>query len=77
MACACSNQVTSIFAGSLAPFISTWLLKSYGGWVPIACYLSVAALVSTVAVAFLTETKGIDLTSLDRDSEDRSPAGVA
>jgi MFS family permease len=70
-------QVTSIFAGSLAPFISTSLLKSYGSWVPIACYLSIAALVSTVSVAFLTETKGIDLVSLDRDSENKSPAGVA
>ena len=58
-------QVTSIFAGSLAPFISTSLLKSYESWVPIACYLSVAALISTIAVAFLTETKGIDLTQLD------------
>ena len=58
-------QVTSIFAGSLAPFISTSLLRSYGSWVPIACYLSVAAVISTIAVSFLKETKGIDLASLD------------
>jgi MFS family permease len=67
-------QVTSIFAGSLAPFISTSLLRSYQSWVPIALYLSVAALISTVAVSFLTETKGIDLTSLDCDDEERSTA---
>jgi MFS family permease len=58
-------QVTSIFAGSLAPFTSTSLLRSYESWVPIACYLAVAAVISTVAVSFLTETKGIDLTALD------------
>jgi MFS family permease len=70
-------QVTSIFAGSLAPFISTSLLKSSESWIPIACYLSIAALVSTIAVAFLTETKGIDLTTLDRNSVERSPASIS
>lgn len=29
-------QVTSIFAGSLAPAIATWLLGDFGTWVPIA-----------------------------------------
>lgn len=58
-------QVTSIFAGSVAPFISTSLLRSYESWVPVACYLAVAAVISTVAVSFLTETKGIDLADLD------------
>ncbi|MDV3129054.1 MHS family MFS transporter [Mycobacterium sp. 21AC1] len=65
-------QVTSIFAGSLAPFISTSLLRSYESWVPVACYLAVAAVISTVAVSFLTETKGIDLADLDaRPAEPR------
>lgn len=59
-------QVTSIFAGSLAPFISTSLLRAYESWVPIACYLSAAAMISTVAVCFLQETKGIDLAGLDK-----------
>lgn len=64
-------QVTAIFAGSLAPFISTSLLQSYESWVPIACYLSAAALVSTIAVAFLSETKGIDLARLDSEAEEK------
>ena len=45
--------------------ISTSLLRSYDSWLPVACYLAVAAIISTVAVSFLKETKGIDLTSLD------------
>jgi MFS family permease len=57
-------QVTSIFAGSLAPFISTSLLRSHDSWVPIACYLAVASVISTVAVSFLKETKGIDLAGI-------------
>jgi MFS family permease len=67
-------QVTAIFAGSLAPFISTSLLQSYESWVPIACYLSMAALISTIAVAFLTETKGINLSDIDREETGRVPA---
>ncbi|MGV9801780.1 MFS transporter [Mycobacterium sp. NPDC003449] len=69
-------QVTSIFAGSLAPFISTSLLRSYGSWVPVACYLAVAAVISTVAVGFLVETKGVDLAVLDGRGDD-DPVAVA
>lgn len=65
-------QVTAIFAGSLAPFISTSLLQSYESWVPIACYLSAAAVVSTIAVTFLNETKGIDLARLDSEAEEKA-----
>ena len=36
-------QVTSIFAGSLAPIIATTLLQRYGSWVPVAIYLAIAA----------------------------------
>lgn len=68
-------QVTSIFAGSLAPFISTSLLRSYGSWVPIACYLAAAAVISTVTVSFLTETKGIDLATLDTSADARVASG--
>ena len=70
-------QVTSIFAGSLAPFISTSLLRSYESWVPIACYLSVAAVISTIAVSFLKETKGIDLASLDSTAKPTHQSATA
>ncbi len=58
-------QVTSIVAGSMAPIIATWLLKVYGSWVPVAGYIVFAALVTLVAVFFMRETKGIDLSAID------------
>lgn len=59
-------QVTSIVAGSLAPIIAVWLLKTYGSSVPIAIYLAGAAAITLVAVYFARETKGIDLADVDR-----------
>jgi MFS family permease len=58
-------QTTSIFAGSLAPFITASLLKAYGSTVPIAVYLAGAAVISTVAVLAAKETRGISLSALD------------
>ncbi|MGB3699203.1 MAG: MFS transporter [Gordonia sp. (in: high G+C Gram-positive bacteria)] len=60
-------QVTAIFAGSLAPVIATWLLRSYGSWVPIAVYIACAGLVSLVATIFMRETRGADLAALDEE----------
>ena len=45
------SQVTSIFAGSLAPLLAAQLLKDTGSWVPIAIYLVVACAITTVAVS--------------------------
>jgi hypothetical protein len=64
-------QTTSIFAGSLAPFITASLLKAYGSAVPIAVYLAGAAVISTVAVLAAEETRGISLSALD-DLDERS-----
>ena len=59
-------QVTAIFAGSLAPIIAVRLLEVYHSSLPIALYLGAAAAITLVAVAFLRETKGIDLAEVDR-----------
>ncbi|MFC7449037.1 MFS transporter [Rhodococcus daqingensis] len=64
-------QVTAIFAGSLAPVISTMLLRAYGSWVPIAVYVAIAGLISIVAVLFMRETKGSSLTVLDDEHRAR------
>ena len=69
-------QVTAIFAGSLAPIIAVWLLDVYDSSVPIAIYLAGACVVTLVALAFTTETVGIDLTELDRIDNDRLAAAV-
>ncbi|KAF0646208.1 MULTISPECIES: MFS transporter, partial [Streptomyces] len=56
------SQLASILAGALAPIIAVELLKEYDSSVPIAVYLSVAAVVTTITVAVTRETLGRDLT---------------
>ncbi|KQY98592.1 MFS transporter [Microbacterium sp. Root53] len=60
-----SYQVTSIFAGSLAPILATTWLRDTGSWVPTAVYLLVAGVITAVAVLMLRETKGASLSELD------------
>ncbi|WP_030743296.1 MFS transporter [Streptomyces sp. NRRL F-5135] len=56
------SQLASIVAGALAPIIAVELLKDFGSPTPIALYLCVAAVITTVTVAVLKETRGRDLT---------------
>ncbi|MCH1883831.1 MHS family MFS transporter [Agrococcus sp. ARC_14] len=67
-------QVTSIFAGSLSPFIATSLLREHETWWPIAIYLSIAAVISTIAVFFATETRGADLATIGTKEHAKSTA---
>jgi MFS family permease len=64
-------QVTSIFAGSLAPIIATSLLAQYHSSVPVAVYVAIACAITLVAVAAARETKGADLRALDADDRTR------
>jgi len=64
-------QVTSIVAGSLAPIIATYLLATYGSYVPVAIYLAIAAGITMIAVVSLRETKGSSLRDLDRIDRER------
>ncbi|MEU9805714.1 MFS transporter [Mycobacterium sp. NPDC050853] len=66
-------QVTSIFAGSLAPVIGTALLSRYHSWVPVAIYLAAVAPITLIAVWALPETKGSSLHELD--AADRARLG--
>jgi MFS family permease len=58
-------QVTSIFAGSLAPIIATSLLAQYGSSVPVAVYVAIACAITLVAVWAARETRGLDLREID------------
>jgi MFS family permease len=70
-------QVTSIFAGSLAPIIAVKLLDVYDSSVPIALYLAGAAAITLTAALFTRETKGIDLADVDQaDRDELAKAGV-
>ncbi|MQY07986.1 MFS transporter [Actinomadura macrotermitis] len=55
------SQLSSIVAGALAPVIAVELLKDYGSATPVALYVSLAAIVTTVTVALIRETRGRDL----------------
>ncbi|MDP9888572.1 MFS transporter [Pseudarthrobacter enclensis] len=65
------SQVTSIFAGSLAPLLATQWLKDTGSWVPTAIYLLVACVITAVTVLSLRETKGIALEDVDKEDAAR------
>lgn len=62
-------QVTSIFAGSLAPLIATGLLSHFHSWVPVAIYIAIAASVTLVSSLVLKETRGISLQEVDAEDQ--------
>ena len=53
---ALAREVSTPFAGGIAPFIATYLLSRTGTYWPIALYMIVLALISLVALAFGPET---------------------
>jgi len=58
-------QVTSIFAGSLAPIIALTLLQRTHSATPIAIYVALACLVSAAAALLARETKGMSFAEID------------
>ncbi|QQC92359.1 MFS transporter [Streptomyces alfalfae] len=55
------SQLASIIGGALAPIIAVELLKDHDSALPVAVYMSFAALVTAVTVKFARETRGRDL----------------
>jgi metabolite-proton symporter len=58
-------QLTSIFAGSLAPIVAVWLYKTFEDPFWISVYVGVACLISGVSALLARETKGVELASID------------
>ena len=50
------HELAAIFAGGIAPLIATSLLAAYGTYWPIALYLAVLGVITTIAVAVAPET---------------------
>jgi len=67
-------QVTSIFAGSLAPIIATALLARFGSSVPVAIYVAIACAITLIAVFAARETRGLDLRAVDQEDRERTQA---
>ena len=57
-------QLTSIFAGSLAPIIALWLYREYDSALPVAIYVGVACAISGVSALLARETKGLELAEI-------------
>jgi metabolite-proton symporter len=62
-----SYQVTSIFAGSLAPLIAVALLKAYDSATPVAIYLAVSSVLTGVAALVARETRGKTFAEIDAE----------
>jgi metabolite-proton symporter len=60
-----SYQVTSIFAGSLAPLIAAALLRASGSGTPIAIYVAAAAFLTGVSALLARETRGKTFAEID------------
>ncbi|NJC24435.1 MFS family permease [Arthrobacter pigmenti] len=71
-------QVTSIFAGSLAPIIAVAILQATGSWFGVALYVLGACVVTAIAVVTLRETRGVSLRDIDAADAERHgiPAGT-
>lgn len=69
-------QVTAIIAGSWAPLIGTWLLKTYEDWRPIAFYILAAGAISLVSAFLMRETKGASLLAIDEADRARNAAAT-
>ncbi len=61
-------QVTSIFAGSLAPLIAAALLAATMSGTPIAIYVATASLITGIAALVARETRGKTFAEIDAES---------
>jgi MFS family permease len=60
-------QLTSIFAGSLAPIIAIALLRATNSSLPVSVYVAVVAAVSCAAALMARETRGRSLAEVDAE----------
>jgi metabolite-proton symporter len=58
-------QLTSVFAGSLAPIIALWLLHQTGSTTPISIYVAASCAISVFAALKARETKGRSYAQID------------
>jgi metabolite-proton symporter len=69
-------QFASVAAGAPAPLIAVALLKSYGDSTPISLYVSLAAVVTVVALLFARETRGRDLADVTAQAGEGAAGSV-
>jgi MFS family permease len=57
-------QLTSIFAGSLAPIVALWLYKETGSAYSVALYVAITCAISGLSALLARETKGVELSAI-------------
>ncbi|MFC1418085.1 MFS transporter [Streptacidiphilus cavernicola] len=62
-------QFASVAAGAPAPLIAVALLAHYGDATPVSVYISLAAVVTVIALLFAKETRGRDLAAVDAEAD--------
>jgi MFS transporter, MHS family, shikimate and dehydroshikimate transport protein len=62
---ALGHELASVLAGGLSPLIATALLAWAGGWWPVAVFLAVMGVITTVAVLASEETVARDLGAVE------------
>jgi hypothetical protein len=58
-------QLTSVFAGSLAPIIALWLLHRTGSTTPISVYVAASCAISLIAALMAQETRHQSFAAID------------
>jgi metabolite-proton symporter len=60
-----ASQVSSVFAGALAPIVALALLKQTGSATPVAIYVAAGCAISLIATLLARETRGETFAELD------------
>lgn len=68
------SQLASIIGGALAPIIAVELLKDYGSATPVALYVCVTVVITTLTVLVAKETRGRSLSERSAAPGDSSAA---
>jgi metabolite-proton symporter len=69
-------QFASVAAGAPAPLIAVALLKSYGDSTPISLYVSLAAVLTVIALLTARETRARDMSNVRPGTVDPAPSDV-
>lgn len=57
-----AREISSLIGGGIAPMVCSFLLLTYGTWLPIAIYIAFTMLCSFLATLFVPETLDRDMT---------------
>lgn len=60
-----ARELSALIGGGIAPMICSWLLLKYETWIPIAIYMGLTMLATTLAAIWVPETVDRDMTLVE------------